>query len=166
MGDRRLAALKRGELLSGASTDFMLELMGEARTGAMRMHAAVPAGWSLAHKTGTGPDWRGASVGINDVGLLTAPDGRTYAVAVMIRQTTRTPSARHAIMQNVVRAVEAAQNLEMHTIGLLGRDGGQLAGMCELAIVVPSGTTARIQEAHIMIGHTLCGMVEESLKLA
>jgi beta-lactamase class A len=102
-----LAALKRGELLSGASTDFMLELMGEARTGAMRMRAAVPAGWSLAHKTGTGPDWRGASVGINDVGLLTAPDGHSYAVAVMIRQTSRLPSARHAIMQNVVRAVVA-----------------------------------------------------------
>jgi beta-lactamase class A len=102
-----LSALKRGELLSRASTDFMLGLMEEARTGAMRMHAAVPQGWSLAHKTGTGPDWRGASVGINDVGLLTAPDGRTYAVAVMIRQTTRPPSARHAIMQNVVRAVIA-----------------------------------------------------------
>ncbi len=102
-----LSALKRGELLSGASTDFMLDLMSEARTGAMRMHAAVPAGWTLAHKTGTGPDWRGASVGINDVGLLTAPDGRTYAVAVMIRQTSRPPSARHAIMQNVVRAIIA-----------------------------------------------------------
>jgi beta-lactamase class A len=102
-----LAALKRGELLSAASTDFMLELMGEARTGAMRLRAAVPSGWSLAHKTGTGPDWRGASVGINDVGLLTAPDGRTYAVAVLIRQTSRPPSARHAIMQNVVRAVVA-----------------------------------------------------------
>jgi beta-lactamase class A len=100
-----LSALKRGELLSRASTDFMLGLMGEARTGTMRMHAAVPHGWSLAHKTGTGPDWRGASVGINDVGLLTAPDGRTYAVAVMIRQTGRPASARHAIMQNVVRAV-------------------------------------------------------------
>jgi beta-lactamase class A len=102
-----LSALKRGELLSRASTDFMLGLMEEARTGAMRMHAAVPHGWTLAHKTGTGPDWRGASVGINDVGLLTAPDGRTFAVAVMIRQTTRPPSARHAIMQNVVRAVIA-----------------------------------------------------------
>jgi beta-lactamase class A len=102
-----LAALERGELLSRASTDFMLGLMSEARTGAMRMHAAVPSGWNLAHKTGTGPDWRGASVGINDVGLLTAPDGRTYAVAVMIRQTSRPPSARYAIMQNVVRAVVA-----------------------------------------------------------
>ena len=102
-----LAALKRGELLSRASTDFMLGLMTEARTGAMRMHAAVQPGWSLAHKTGTGPDWRGASVGINDVGLLTAPDGRTFAIAVMIRQTSQGPQARHRLMQGVARAVES-----------------------------------------------------------
>jgi len=101
-----LAALKRGELLSRASTDFMLGLMGEARTGQLRLKAAVQPGWSLAHKTGTGPDWRGASVGINDVGLLTAPDGRTFAVAVMIRQTSQGPTARHRLMQGVARAVE------------------------------------------------------------
>jgi beta-lactamase class A len=102
-----LAALKRGELLSPASTDFMLQLMGEARTGQLRLRAAVAPGWSLAHKTGTGPDWRGASVGINDVGLLTAPDGRTFAVAVMVRQTRQGPAARHRLMQGVARAVEA-----------------------------------------------------------
>ena len=68
--------------------------------------------------------------------------------------------------KNVLRAVEAARSLKMHTIGLLGRDGGKLAPLCEVAIVVPSATTARIQEAHILIGHTLCGMVEESLQLA
>jgi len=102
-----LAALKRGELLSRASTDFMLGLMGEARTGRLRLKAAVAPGWTLAHKTGTGPDWRGASVGINDVGLLTAPDGRTFAVAVMIRQTRQGAAARHRLMQGVARAVEA-----------------------------------------------------------
>jgi beta-lactamase class A len=101
-----LAALKRGDLLSRASTDFMLDLMTEARTGQLRLKAAVAPGWSLAHKTGTGPDWRGASVGINDVGLLTAPDGRTFAVAVMIRQTSQGPSARHRLMQGVARAVQ------------------------------------------------------------
>jgi beta-lactamase class A len=116
-----LAALKRGELLSRASTDFMLGLMGEARTGVMRMRAAVPSGWALAHKTGTGPDWRGASVGINDVGLLTAPDGRTYAVAVMIRQTSRPPSARHAIMQNVVRAIVAQWSAHDEALPAEGR---------------------------------------------
>lgn len=100
-----LAELERGELLSRASTDVMLELMGEARTGALRLKGGLAPGWTLAHKTGTGPDWRGASVGINDVGLLTAPDGRTYAVAVMIRRTDRPASARHALMQGVSRAV-------------------------------------------------------------
>jgi D-sedoheptulose 7-phosphate isomerase len=68
--------------------------------------------------------------------------------------------------RNVMRAVEAASDLGVHTIGLLGRDGGQLAALCELAVIVPSKTTARIQEAHIMIGHTLCGMVEAALQLA
>lgn len=104
---KALGALKRGELLSPSSTAFMLGLMGEARTGTMRLHAGLAPGWSLAHKTGTGPDWRGASVGINDVGLFTAPDGRTFAVAVMIRQTKQGAEARHRLMRNVAHAVEA-----------------------------------------------------------
>jgi D-sedoheptulose 7-phosphate isomerase len=54
----------------------------------------------------------------------------------------------------------------MHTIGLLGRTGGRLLDLCDVAIVVPSDITARIQEAHILIGHTLCGAVEQQLGLA
>jgi beta-lactamase class A len=100
-----LAALKRGELLSHASTDTLLGLMGEARTGYRRLRAGLPPGWSIAHKTGTGPDWRGASVGINDVGLLTAPDGRTFAVAVMMRETKKPLPQRMALMQKVSRAI-------------------------------------------------------------
>ena len=65
--------------------------------------------------------------------------------------------------ENCVRAVAAAK--EMHTIGLLGRDGGKLASLCDVSIIVPSWTTARIQEAHIMIGHTICGAVEQNLGL-
>ncbi|MBS0362998.1 MAG: serine hydrolase [Proteobacteria bacterium] len=107
-----LSQLKRGQLLSAESTEFMLGLMGEARTGVMRLHAGLQPGWSLAHKTGTGPDWRGASVGINDVGLMTAPDGRTYAVAVMVRQTRQPSSARHRLMQGVARAVETYWSAE------------------------------------------------------
>jgi beta-lactamase class A len=110
-----LSELKRGELLSRASTDFMLGLMGEARTGQLRLRAGMAPGWSLAHKTGTGPDWRGASVGINDVGLMTAPDGHTYAVAVMVRQTSQPPSARHRLMAGVARAVESYWALAGHS---------------------------------------------------
>lgn len=68
--------------------------------------------------------------------------------------------------RNVVRAAEAARAAGMRVVGLLGRDGGALRGLCDAAIVVPSTTTARIQEAHIFIGHTLCAMVEEALGLA
>lgn len=67
--------------------------------------------------------------------------------------------------RNVMRAAEAARGAGMRVIGLLGRDGGALRGLCDLAIIVPSPTTARIQEAHIFIGHTLCAMVEDALGL-
>ncbi|MGB6451719.1 MAG: D-sedoheptulose 7-phosphate isomerase [Steroidobacteraceae bacterium] len=68
--------------------------------------------------------------------------------------------------RNVIRAVEEARAAGIHTIGLLGRDGGKLVALCDLPIVVPSDSTARIQEAHIFIGHTLCATVEEALHLA
>jgi D-sedoheptulose 7-phosphate isomerase len=68
--------------------------------------------------------------------------------------------------ENVIRAVAAASGLGIRTLGLLGRDGGRLASMCDVAIVVPSDVTARVQEAHILIGHTLCGLIEERLGLA
>lgn len=64
---------------------------------------------------------------------------------------------------NVIRAFEVAREAGIFTIGLLGRDGGKLAALSDHAIVVPSDVTARIQEAHILIGHTLCGAVEIEL---
>jgi D-sedoheptulose 7-phosphate isomerase len=67
--------------------------------------------------------------------------------------------------ENVIRAVEAAKANGLAVIGLLGRDGGRLAPMCRHAIVVPERSTARIQEAHIFIGHVLCGLVERALGL-
>ena len=67
--------------------------------------------------------------------------------------------------RNVIRAVEEARVAGMSVIGLLGRDGGALNELCDAAIVVPSQVTARIQEAHILIGHTLCGMIEQQLGL-
>jgi beta-lactamase class A len=102
---KALAALKRGELLSRESTSFMLATMSLARTGPRRLAGGLPEGWAIAHKTGTGQDWRGASAGINDVGLLTAPDGHVYAVAVMIRRTFQPVPVRLAMMQSVSRAV-------------------------------------------------------------
>jgi len=66
---------------------------------------------------------------------------------------------------NVIRAVEAARAAGVFVVGMLGRDGGKLAALCDVAIVVPHTITARIQEAHILVGHTLCGIIEAELGL-
>ena len=68
--------------------------------------------------------------------------------------------------RNVIRAAEAARERGIGVVGLLGRDGGPLLALCELAVVVPSEATARIQEAHIFVGHTWCGIVEQTLGLS
>jgi len=64
---------------------------------------------------------------------------------------------------NLLRAATAARSMGISTVGLLGRDGGSLRALCDYAVVVPSHVTARIQEAHIFIGHCWCGLVEQSL---
>lgn len=100
-----LAKLKLGQVLSQRSTDYLIGTMEMSRTGRQRMHGAVPAGWSFGHKTGTGQDLGGRTAGYNDVGLLMAPDGRSYALAVMIGDTLRTIPERQKLMQAVVTAV-------------------------------------------------------------
>jgi D-sedoheptulose 7-phosphate isomerase len=61
---------------------------------------------------------------------------------------------------NVIRAVEKAKDLGCKTIALTGGDGGRLASLCDYALIVPSNRTARVQEAHITIGHLWCEMVD------
>ena len=61
---------------------------------------------------------------------------------------------------NIVRAVEEARKLGIHTVGLLGCDGGCVSELCSYNIIVPSQDTARIQECHILIGHTICELIE------
>ena len=102
-----LAALAKGKLLTQASTDRLIGIMDKVRTGKHRLKGGLERGWMLAHKTGTGPDLRGASVGINDVGLLTAPDGHLYSVAVFIAHTKAPTPVRLAFMQRVSELVES-----------------------------------------------------------
>jgi len=64
--------------------------------------------------------------------------------------------------ENVLRAVEVARTMGCKCIGLLGRDGGRIKDMCDAAIVVPVEDTPRIQEMHILVGHILCALVDES----
>jgi len=63
--------------------------------------------------------------------------------------------------QGILNAFEAARNLNCKTLGLSGRDGGKMNGLCDLNIIVPSHVTARIQEMHILIGHIFCKAVDE-----
>ncbi|MFN3135551.1 MAG: SIS domain-containing protein [Candidatus Kryptonium sp.] len=65
--------------------------------------------------------------------------------------------------ENVIRAVKKAKEKGMTVIGFLGRDGGKMKELCDLAIIVPSNNTQRIQEGHITIGHIISELVEMEL---
>ena len=65
--------------------------------------------------------------------------------------------------ENVIRAFAAANEVGIKTVALLGRDGGKLKGMADLAIVIPAQTSDRIQEMHIKIIHTVIETVEREL---
>ena len=67
---------------------------------------------------------------------------------------------------NVLRALQVAKEIEMHTVGFLGKDGGQAHSLCDHSVIIPSQCTARIQEAHILVGHCLCDLIEDGLGLA
>ena len=104
---KALAKLKEGEMLSSASSQLLMSIMSEAKTGPQRIKGGVPAGWKYLHKTGTGQELAPRSTGYNDIGIMTAPDGTSYAVAVMIGSTTEPIPVRWQLMQAVAKAVAA-----------------------------------------------------------
>ena len=67
--------------------------------------------------------------------------------------------------KNVLNAFEVAKQKEVTTIGLLGKGGGRAASLAKRSIIVPSESTARVQEMHILIGHILCDLIESGLDL-
>jgi len=105
-----LGKLARGELLSPASTDVLLGIMQHSKSGPMRLKGAIPPGWTVYHKTGTGQELAGIATGYNDVAVFQAPDGTRYGVAVMIGETRLPIKARMEMMQAVSRAVVAAHD--------------------------------------------------------
>ncbi len=62
---------------------------------------------------------------------------------------------------NIVKAFEAAREKNVITVGFTGKDGGKMKSLSDYLINVPSGDTPRIQEAHILLGHIICQLVEE-----
>jgi len=64
---------------------------------------------------------------------------------------------------NVIKAIQAAKEMGLKTVGLAGRDGGELAKLVDIALVVDSQSVPRVQEVHMTIGHVLCEMVDRML---
>ncbi len=81
--------------------------------------------------------------------------GRAGDVAVGISTSGNSP--------NVLLALEEARRRAIVTIGLSGKDGGKMRDLCDILLIVPSQTTARIQEMHITLGHMFCAALEEKL---
>jgi len=81
--------------------------------------------------------------------------GRKGDVLVAISTSGNSP--------NIIKALRAATEAGMTTIGMTGKDGGKMKTLCSLLLNVPSNDTPRIQEVHIMLGHIVCQIVESTL---
>ena len=64
---------------------------------------------------------------------------------------------------NVIEALKVAKEIGMTTVGFTGEGGGNMKELCDFSIEIPSKNTPRIQECHMLIGHTLCELVEQSV---
>ncbi|MCB1650554.1 MAG: D-sedoheptulose 7-phosphate isomerase [Alphaproteobacteria bacterium] len=83
--------------------------------------------------------------------------GKPGDVAIAISTSGTSP--------NIIKGLQTAQDIGLTTIGLSGRDGGNMPPLCDCLLIVPSQTTARIQEMHITLGQMLCGALEQRLYL-
>jgi phosphoheptose isomerase len=107
----------------------------------------------------------------SDGGLLTAT-GNDYSFdQVFSRQVIAFGAPADVLIalstsgqsENIRRALEQAKALDLHSIALLGRDGGRCRGIASVELIVPHAVTARIQEAHKLIIHLLCELIEPAL---
>ena len=64
---------------------------------------------------------------------------------------------------NIINAIKVAKKKKIHVVGLLGKDGGAMKDMCDVAIVIPSDSTPRIQEFHTFTVHMICQFIERKL---
>lgn len=105
-----LSRLEAGELLSPGSSRLLLQVMGETRTGPGRIAAALPEGAKLAHKTAAARPDLGVSPVVNDAGIVTLPNGRRYALAILMSGCGASLEACDKVLADVAGAlIEAAQ---------------------------------------------------------
>lgn len=129
---------------------FAAELVGRFRRE-RRGLAAIALSTDSSALTAIGNDYGFDAVFRRQVEALASPGDLVLGIS----------TSGHS--KNVIAAVEEAGRIGCNTIGLLGKDGGKLADMVTRALTVPGDETSFIQEAHIMIIHILCELVEEEL---
>lgn len=106
-----------------------------------------------------------------DTSILTAIGNDYGFEAIFSRQIEAMASSRDVVVgistsgnsPNVLKALELARSRGCRTVGLLGRDGGSIKTLCDLALIVPTDDTPRVQEGHITIIHIVCDLVEKGL---
>ncbi len=103
-----LQEFKKGRLLSAASTKELMRMMTESVNPSDRIKAGVPAGTVVAHKTGTGDLYKGKIAGVNDVAIITLPDGSALYLTVFIHDADTTQKQCSALIATISRLVWAA----------------------------------------------------------
>ena len=158
MGSLISAALTNGNKLlvmgnGGSAADsqhFVAEIVGRFKMERKAL-PAVALSTDTSILTAIGNDYGFDSIFSRQVEALAAPGD----IVVGLSTSGNSP--------NVLKALNAAREQGCRTIGLLGKDGGSIRSACDLALVVPSTDTPRIQEGHITIIHIVCDLVEKKL---
>lgn len=102
-----MSRLQKGEMLSAASTKWLLDVLERTETGPDRLKAGLKPGWRIAHKTGTSSTFEGVAAATNDEGLLYGPKGEIIPIAVFVGDAKEKPEARAAMIAKLARiAVE------------------------------------------------------------
>ena len=95
----------KGKTLSQTSTDFLIKLMTATTTGPKRLKGLLPANAVVAHKTGTSPtNSEGLSPATNDIGIITLPNGKHLAIAVLVCNSTDDEATREAVIARISKA--------------------------------------------------------------
>ena len=132
------------------SQHFVAEIVGRFKME-RRALPAVALTTDTSILTAIGNDYGFESIFSRQVEALAAPGD----VVIGLSTSGNSP--------NILKALNAAREQGCRTIGLLGKDGGSIKAACDLALVVPSTDTPRIQEGHITIIHIVCDLVEKAL---
>lgn len=110
-----LDTLYTGNVLKPASRDFLYKIMTETTTSPNRIKGLLPAGIVVAHKTGSsGTNDAGLAPGTNDVGIITLPNGKHFAIAIFITNSTADETTRDLVIAKIAKAVYDNQLLKKY----------------------------------------------------